>query len=429
MEWSDYFLLSTLCLSNMLWGFQITIFGPLFPPEASSKGLTASTYGLPSSIFGIFFMITLPYSTYILKYGDVKLVYITCSALTSLGMGSLGLFHFIQDGSAFLVASTFVRGILGITSAFTECCINVVTVTHFTHQKAFCLALVYAFFAIGMSAGPLLTGLIYDYTDFSFPFIFVGGFTALVTFMLVFAVPRSNNTSSRENLIQKTNSSSSINLTGRLFSCIDVKTLFNVLCLRNMWIGVTSNVFHGYCLGYIHLILEPYIRVLNYSQFQVSIFFALPSAINALIKPVIGKLIDIGIKTLTFIILGLIFQALCLVFLGPVPSNGPKLWNLLLLGVFSGVSQAALAIPNLIYILEIMKNNDFPDSESTVTIGVNLWLCAYSVGGIFGNSISGVLYDNLGLTSTSLLNVAICLKIILMLCYSILRAKCRNKAN
>ena len=376
-----YLLLISLCLSNIFLAFKFSIQGPLYPPEASSKGLMPSEYGFTVSVYETMYLFASATSAALMNQMGVELCYVSGSFLAGIGSIAFGLLHYIDDPTLFLIISFIIKAIEGIGSASVYITVTVLISSSFREGKALYLSIKETFFSLGTVIGPMLGGLLRDITDFRVPFIITGSLIIASALFSAIVLYYSNS-----------------NINPRRTT-----PTFRILSLPGMWIGLLSTMLAYTSAGFINLTLEPYIRVFKYSAFRVSLFFALPSLVFALISPFVGKLLDMGMHPLIGICLGTVSHTVCFLFFGPVPSNNPQVWSVSVALVLNGIGIASMIISGLIQTLNTCRTNNYEDvdEEAFATAGISLWACAIAFGGVIGPILGGVLTDSVGIILSS----------------------------
>ena len=378
----NHFLLFTILLSAVLLSIKFSIQGPLYPPEASSKGLNASQYGFTVSAYEFSYIATSAASVTLMNRFGTKACFIGGNILAGLATVAFGLLHYINDSTLFLATSFIIRFIEGIGSTGGYISITILITSCYKENKNFYLAIKEGFLSLGLCIGPLFGGVINDATDFFTPFLISGALMILAAICSICVVEK---TEPQPKSKKKKGSA------------------LRVLSLPAMWIGLFATLLACFGHAFIVLLLEPYIRVFNFSGFEVGLLFLINSLVFAIASLVSGKLLDANVDPLVPMFFGTGAHMLCFIFLGPIPTDNPRLWSVILALSFNGLAMAGLMIPALINTLNVLKSNRFNDDETTTVVATGIWSCALAVGYIIGSPLGGVMYDFIGMNQACII--------------------------
>ena len=309
-------------------GARLAIVGPLYPPEANGKGLTPSEFSFTFSVFNFFYLIVMVTSAPIVDKIGPHLGFVSCNSITGLAFGFFGLLHYVEDGNIFLILSFIDKAVEAIATAIADVTLMLIITRYYQESQATFLAIKEAFVAFGMCVGPPLAGFVFDETNFCVPFLGGGFFIVFATFLALIPIIGSRTEFKAK---KEKNSASKKDIKPN-------KSAFTALVLPGVWIGFFSNTLANVAFGFLGALLEPYIRVFHYSEFTVSLFFVIPQVMFTTVNPIVGKMVDKKTDPMIFIILGSISQILCFILMGPVPSNNPQLWSMIVSCILNGIA-------------------------------------------------------------------------------------------
>ena len=373
-------LIVLLLIAGALLAIKFSMQGPLYPHEASKKGLRASQYTFTISVYeiAILFM-NLSLIPAIGKFGANQ-CFIAGNILTGLSCIAFGVLHYIDNGAIFMAMSFAIKIKEGTGTSGAYVTSGVLISYHYSENKGFFISVKEVCVSVGMCLGPVIGGELMDATNFSVPFISSGLLLVFCALAAKCILKKSETEERRQQSIR----------------------VFTVIKLPGMWVGLLSSLLTCCSFGFVNMILEPYIRVFNYSGFEVGLFFAIFSVVFALFSPVFGVIMDKGFSPLIQIAFGTLCRVLCFIFLGPIPYDNPQVWSIILALVFNGIGVAGMNVSGLMNTLNILKINSYGDSESITVIGTAFWSSAIAIGYIIGAPLGGIMFDFVGMKAAGI---------------------------
>ena len=166
-------------------------------------------------------------------------------------------------------------------------------------------------FGIGMTAGPAVGGILYDYKGFHFPFVIVGGILVSCSIISAFIIDKRNNVDKdsdhHKSIEEGSMNNHPVDTTYRqLFATAAITIPFVILTLSEM------------SIAWFLPTLEPFLSEnFNLDSTMSGIMFSLEGLTYAGFSPFWGILLDRGVSPYFTMIVGVICQVLGLSLLGP----------------------------------------------------------------------------------------------------------------
>jgi len=259
-------------------------------------------------------------------------------------------------------------------------------------------------FGVGMTTGPAVGGILYNYQGFYFPFVIVGGLLLCCSMVSALIIDRNCNDTEvdYQSLEGGLMQIKPANTTYRkLFSTAAISIPFIILILSEM------------SIAWFLPTLEPFLReTFDFDSTLSGIMFSLEGLTYAAFSPFFGILLDRGLSSYTTMVIGVGCQILGLSLLGParylqfIPES-PYTTGIGLFILGSGI--AASFIVTLTYMLSEASKADrkIRDTEQTRGMITSLWLIAENIGGWLGSFFGGIAYDNLGFEGSSIVIIGL----------------------
>mgnify|MGYP003313272514 CR=1 FL=1 len=165
-------------------------------------------------------------------------------------------------------------------------------------------------FGIGMTTGPALGGILYDFKGFYFPFVVVGGIMVFCSIVAAFIIDKDSN-------VEEEQGESSVE-DGRL----SVKPVDTTYCKLFMQAAITIPfiilIVSEMSIAWFLPTLEPFLSEnFNLNSTMSGILFSLEGLTYAAFSPLWGILLDRGVSPYFTMILGVVCQIVGLSLLGP----------------------------------------------------------------------------------------------------------------
>nr|CAD7410570.1 unnamed protein product [Timema cristinae] len=140
----------------------ISLQAPFYPPEAESKGATATEYGF---VFGVFELVSFICSPLIGKYVNViGPKFLLKSGLFVAGICSMlfGFLHFVEGHAEFIGLSFAIRIVESVGASAATTAAFSITAAVFPDCVATTFATLEVFYGLGYIVGPMIGGLLFS---------------------------------------------------------------------------------------------------------------------------------------------------------------------------------------------------------------------------------------------------------------------------
>ncbi|KAI1294842.1 MFS-type transporter SLC18B1 [Halotydeus destructor] len=360
-----------------------SILGPLFPPEATSKGVSGSVSGFIFGAYPLLKVILSPVTGYLIPKTGIKLLLTYGFLLVS---GSQILFGAIDviDGTTLFTVSCFAIRLVMATGA-TLCQVSGYfrVAQLFSDRINFASAVSETCIGLSRTVGPLIGSYLFTIGGYQLPF-YITGLVALATIPLIW-------------FFMTEDQSSGILANHR---APNYRGILNDQLLLPFY----GLIVVGINMSILEPILEPHTRELNLSTQQVGLLFTIFNCVYTGFALWIGNLTDGMTNTVPILITGQLGVCAAYLFLGPSPVTQIQhtfvsdIASMVLLGLFNAI--AAIPVAGLLYrtILRLGFEQDMAFSVmATITV------LAFTLGEFIGTSASGVLVEYVGfVTATQL---------------------------
>ncbi|KAI1294872.1 MFS-type transporter SLC18B1 [Halotydeus destructor] len=350
--------------------------GPIFPVEATAKGLSLTTSGFIFSVYPLFNMLTFPVAGYIIPKFGVKFLLILALGLTGISQMTFGALDLIQDPTIFMYSCFFVRALTSIGAAVCSTCVTFQIFKLFANDLNLAFAVQETSVGLGHALGPQVTAICSPLGGYQLSF-YVSGSVPLLIMLFVY-----DNSKNRENKKP------------------DYRKLFSFQILPITVALISIGVSFG---GFTGPTLEPHLRELSLSETMVSLIFSGYTVTYTISSLVIGKFADQIQETRKLMVIGSLISGLCYLCLGPSPytmlknSLESNLISMLILGAAVGMT----AVPSFGVLLKCLKHMGYDDNETTLGLVSAYWLTICTMGEFLGTSFGGYLVDTLGFISST----------------------------
>ncbi|XP_059175190.1 MFS-type transporter SLC18B1-like [Physella acuta] len=178
-----------LALSVFSCGSGYSLLAPFYPLEAEKKGVSQTIIGLVFSVFSIVSFCASPIIGGMLTILGAKFVCVAGLGLAGCSSLLFGVLDKCPSGTPFIVLSFIVRvvealGALGVvisSSSIASC--------QFPDNVSTVVAILAAFYCIGLMIGPTIGGLLYELGGFGLPFWAVGAAILLAGVIIFITLP------------------------------------------------------------------------------------------------------------------------------------------------------------------------------------------------------------------------------------------------
>ena len=391
--WSNIILFT---ISSFLGGVSVSMLAPFYTKEAEQKGVTVSQSGL---VFGCASFIQMFFMPIFGKYlNKLKAYRLFISSLLVCGAAtiSFGFLQWVNGTKSFLALSFIIRIIIAIGEAgHLTSLYPLATRTVSKNYEARVLSLMESSIGIGLTTGPAIGGILYDYKGFYYPFVLVGGLSICCSVLSSFIMEKRNGNTDNEQQ-ESFSKGKEPNITpGDTSYC---KLITSTVIAIPFVMVAFSEMANAWYLP----TLEPFLNQnFNMSSTMSGLMFAFEGLTYAICSPIFGILLDRGISPFFIMIFGVVCQILGLSLLGPAQYLDfiPKSPYTIGVGLFVlGGGIAASYIVTLIFMFTETFKFDKRIKDTTQTKGMitSLWLVAEQIGKWLGSFLGGVAYENFG---------------------------------
>ena len=166
-------------------------------------------------------------------------------------------------------------------------------------------------FGVGMTTGPALGGILYDYQGFYFPFVIVGGVLVLCSIMSSFIIDRNSSDSHSED---RTSLESGSIVANKPMDTTFYKLLTTSAVVIPFIILVVSEMSVAWFLP----TLEPFLsNNFGLDSTIIGMMFSIEGLTYAAFSPLFGILLDRGMSPYLTMSIGVVCQIVGLILLGP----------------------------------------------------------------------------------------------------------------
>lgn len=380
---TQFFVLVSLALGNLLSFCSMSILAPFFPLEASSKGMGVSLAGCVFSFYALVVSIASPVLGKLLPKIGAKTLFITGMLVAGVSNILFGLLPMIEDYAWFTACSFLIRGLEALGAGAFSTSSFVFVVELFPERISSVLGVLETFIGLGMSVGPALGGVLYSIGGFGLPFTILGVMMLAVVPLNYFMLPAAEGTQADEEA------------TGSFWKLVRIPSTFVIVGI----IVISSNVW-----SFLDPTLEPHLRMLQLSSQQVGFVFLLFSSVYGIFSLLWGWLADKLNNHWSMMVIGLFMSSVCLIVLGPSPFIS-KIHNPLWIDMVAlcalGTSVSLTLMPTFQSLLSCAVDHGYSKELVTYSMVAGTWSCAYSLGEMIGPTLGAILLDHYGFPTCS----------------------------
>lgn len=367
----------------------VSLQAPFYPSEAEKKGATATQYGL---VFGIFeltvFLVSPIYGKFLNKIGAK---FINNAGIFTVSVMSIlfGFLDRIDDTNTFIGMSFAIRIVEALgNAAFVTSAFSIVA-KEFPKNVGGAFATMETFFGLGLIAGPTVGGALYELGGYTLPFVSLGIVLLLAATFTCCMLPA---TGAEPNTSESSRGS-----------------LFAALRLPSILLAIFSILSTSISIGFLQATLEPHMRPLGLTPFQMGLMFVLNGATYAVSAPCWGWLCDRWLSPRSVTAFGAVTVAVAFLFVGPVPflPIDMSLSVIVCALIVHGVGMGAELVSTFTGAHRDAIANGFPDDLSTYGLISGIWTSAFALGCFIGPSVGGVLLDHIGFAWSTVIIVAL----------------------
>ncbi|KAF4521169.1 hypothetical protein B566_EDAN011619 [Ephemera danica] len=364
----------SLALVDFVSFCSMSIMAPFFPKEASSKGMSNTVSGLVFSFYAFVMFISSPLFGKVLPLVGAKFMFMSGMFLAGGCSIIFGLLDKIGDYTTFAVYSFLVRGTEALGAAAYSTASYTFVVEVFPDHIGPVMGILETFVGLGMSAGPVLGGVLYSVGGFGLPFYTLGIIMVLFVPINFYLLP-----SAQTGAVGAK--------PGSILSVLRVPSVVII----GLVVIVSANNW-----GFLDPTLEPHLRQFHLGAQQVGLVFLLSSAVYAGSSPLWGLLAkNVGNHWL-MMFFGLLLCAAGLLTLGPsplLPFLTSSLWLTLVSLSMLGTAAALTLLPTYQAVLDAAVAGGCDDELGTYSIVAGVWSGMYSLGEVIGPSLGGLILE------------------------------------
>jgi len=369
------------------WGLLLGLQAPFYPKEAELKGATSSQYG---SVFGTASLAAFIFSTIFGKFSakiGPKLVYnIGAFAQAIIGI-IFGFLKYVQDVTTFLGLSYLLRFLDGIADATAACAGVSILMTLFPNKVSQTIAWTQTIISLGCMIGPAVGSFLYQLGGFLLPFLCVGFWCLIGAFGILFTIPT----------INKNDSNNDSNDGKKL-------TILGLLKDWSIFLPIVDNFLCYFGTGAIESMLEPHIRSIGATQFQVGLTFAIYGGIYVVSALLSGYICDRVKYPTSVSIIGNACMVVSFIIMGPVPFINIEQTIILIqisITIF-GFGYALVVVSTFGRAQSAALQKGFKDDIETYLLISGLWSASFYLGFFLGPTFAGISVENFGFRSTTI---------------------------
>ncbi|XP_064112402.1 MFS-type transporter SLC18B1-like [Macrobrachium nipponense] len=356
----------------------VSLQAPFYPAEAERKGATATQYGLVFGIFELTVFIVSPIYGRFLNTAGAKLINNLGIFTVSVMCILFGFLDKINDTTTFIALSFVIRIVEAMgNAAFVTSAFSIIA-KEFPKNVGAAFATMETFFGLGLIAGPTVGGALYELGGYTLPFMSMGIILLLAAILTFCLLPSAG--------VEPNESESSRGY------------LFAALRLPSILLATFSIISTSISIGFLQATLEPHLRPLELTPFQMGLMFVLNGATYALSAPCWGWLCDHWLSPRSVTAFGAVTVVVAFVFVGPMPflPLDTSLPVCIAALIIHGIGMGAQLVATFTGAHRDAVSNGFPDDLGTYGLVSGIWTSAFALGCFVGPSAGGVLFDHIG---------------------------------
>ncbi|XP_045129884.1 MFS-type transporter SLC18B1-like [Portunus trituberculatus] len=357
----------------------VSLQAPFYPMMAESKGATPTQYGF---VFGIFeltvFIVSPIYGNYLYKIGP-KFMFNAGIFTTASTCILFGFLDRINDCNAFIGLSFAIRIVEAMgNSGFLTASFSIIA-KEFPENVGATFACLETCFGLGMIVGPTLGGALFELGGYTLPFVSLGCLL-LAAASLTYCILPSYTNESKGGEEEKSGS------------------MLQLIKIPAIALAAYAIMASSISIGFLQATLEPHLRPLQMSPFQLGLMFVLNGATYGLFAPVWGFLCDKLINPRIVVIFGAFVVITSFTLIGPapflpIPTTLPVCIVAL---VLHGTGFGAELVATFTSAHRDAVLNGFPDDIQTYGLVSGMWTSTFALGAFIGPSAAGALFDLVG---------------------------------
>lgn len=356
----------------------VSLQAPFYPMMAESKGAKPTEYGF---VFGIFeltvFIVSPIYGNYLNKIGP-KFMFNAGIFTTATTCILFGFLDRINDTTAFIGLSFAVRIVEAMgNSGFLTASFSIIA-KEFPEHVGATFASLETCFGLGMIVGPTLGGALFELGGYTLPFVTLGSMLILAASLTYCILPSYGSDFKGES-----------HSSGSIISLVKIPAVA---------LAAYAIIASSISIGFLQATLEPHLRPLELSPFQLGLMFVLNGATYGLFAPLWGWLCDKAVNPRLVVIFGSFVVMVAFIIIGPTPFLPiPTTMPLCILAlVLHGTGFGAELVATFTSAQRDAVANGFPDDIDTYGLVSGMWASTFALGAFIGPSAAGALFDLIG---------------------------------
>lgn len=367
----------------------VSLQAPFYPMMAESKGATPTQYGF---VFGVFeltvFIVSPIYGNYLNKIGP-KFMFNAGIFTTATTCIMFGFLDRVNDTTAFIGLSFAIRIVEAMgNSGFLTASFSIIA-KEFPENVGATFASLETCFGLGMIVGPTLGGALFELGGYTLPFVTLGGLLICAASLTYCILPSYSNEFKGES-----------HSSGSMLSLMKIPAIA---------IAAYAIIASSISIGFLQATLEPHLRPLELSPFQLGLMFVLNGATYGLFAPLWGWLCDKVVNPRIVVIFGSVVVMSAFILIGPSPFLPiPTTLPLCIVAlVLHGTGFGAELVATFTSAHRDAVANGFPDDIDTYGLVSGMWTSTFALGAFIGPSAAGALFDLIGFPWATVFVVAL----------------------
>ncbi|XP_050723177.1 MFS-type transporter SLC18B1-like [Eriocheir sinensis] len=379
----------------------VSLQAPFYPMMAESKGATPTQYGF---VFGIFeltvFIVSPIYGNYLYKIGP-KFMFNAGIFTTATTCILFGFLDRINNCNAFIGFSFAIRIVEAMgNSGFLTASFSIIA-KEFPENVGATFACLETCFGLGMIVGPTLGGALFELGGYTLPFVSLGCMLLAAASFTYCILPSYSDEPKNEEVKQ-----------GSMLSLIKIPAI---------GLAAYAIIASSISIGFLQATLEPHLRPLSLSPFQLGLMFVLNGATYGFFAPVWGFLCDKIINPRFVVIFGAFVVMTAFILIGPAPFLPiPTTLPICIIAlVLHGTGFGAELVATFTSAHRDAVKNGFPDDISTYGLVSGMWTSTFALGAFIGPSAAGALFDWVGFSWATVVVVVLHLVVAVLFMFNL----------
>lgn len=371
-----------------------SLLAPLFPPLATSLKVSDTIIGLIFSSYAFsnfLFILLTPKLIQIFSKKNILLISTLVEASCTIWFGLTSL---ISNKIIFIIASLSLRLLQGCAGALMQTCMYSITAGFSSKEDVERnIGYIEVGEAIGVSTGPLVASICYHLFGYKFPFIFAG-FLECCLLILVpkleiekYEMESDNDSECSEDDVKS-----------------EKKGFGQILLNRNFLLLFIASFFDASADSFIYPVFSSHLSENFHLRTEIiSFFFSIVTIFYFIALQFLPFFLRF-LKHKTLITIGLFFNSLFILFLGPEIFL-PKNYIIIIIGLSCmGFSGCCISVPAVIEMIKTLQYEEKFNKSMADDYSSALYNFAYNCGGCFGPLMGGYMTDKFGFVKANRYN-------------------------